>query len=127
MNMLHLVFVKVKNMKTVVAHAFNPRTREAEAGRFLSSRPDWSTEWVPGKPGLYRETLSQKKNNQKNVWKHKNQNTDTCYKVGKKLRDYRGQSGQRRWQLKQKKELGRTEGKGLQVGRGLPRSVRDEG
>jgi hypothetical protein len=44
MNMLHLVFVKVKNMKTVVAHAFNPRTREAEAGRFLSSRPDWSTE-----------------------------------------------------------------------------------
>jgi hypothetical protein len=43
----------------VVAHAFNPSTREAEAGRFLSSRPAWSTEWVPGQPGLYRETLSQ--------------------------------------------------------------------
>jgi hypothetical protein len=28
----------------VVAHAFNPRTREAEAGGFLSSRPAWSTE-----------------------------------------------------------------------------------
>jgi hypothetical protein len=28
----------------VVAHAFNPRTWEAEAGRFLSSRPAWSTE-----------------------------------------------------------------------------------
>jgi hypothetical protein len=27
----------------VVAHAFNPITREAEAGRFLSSRPAWST------------------------------------------------------------------------------------
>jgi hypothetical protein len=27
----------------VVAHAFNPRTREAEAGRFLSLRPAWST------------------------------------------------------------------------------------
>jgi hypothetical protein len=27
----------------VVAHAFNPRTWEAEAGRFLSSRPSWST------------------------------------------------------------------------------------
>jgi hypothetical protein len=26
----------------VVAHAFNPSTREAEAGRFLSSRPAWS-------------------------------------------------------------------------------------
>jgi hypothetical protein len=27
----------------VVAHAFNPSIREAEAGRFLSSRPPWST------------------------------------------------------------------------------------
>jgi hypothetical protein len=45
----------------VVAHAFNPSTWEAEAGRFLSSRPAWSTEWVPGQPGLHRETLSQKK------------------------------------------------------------------
>jgi hypothetical protein len=44
----------------VVVHAFNPSTREAEAGRFLSSRPAWSTKWVPGHPELYRETLSQK-------------------------------------------------------------------
>jgi len=28
----------------VVAHAFNPSTWEAEAGRFMSSRPAWSTE-----------------------------------------------------------------------------------
>jgi major histocompatibility complex class I len=26
----------------MVAHAFNPSTWEAEAGRFLSSRPAWS-------------------------------------------------------------------------------------
>jgi hypothetical protein len=45
----------------VVAHAFNPSTRSAEAGEFLSSRPAWSTEWVPGQPGLYKETLSRKK------------------------------------------------------------------
>jgi hypothetical protein len=44
----------------VVAHAFNPSTREAEAGGFLSSRTAWSTEWVPGQPGLHRETLSRK-------------------------------------------------------------------
>jgi hypothetical protein len=42
----------------MVAHAFNPSTREAEAGGFLSSRPAWSTEWVPGQPELHRETLS---------------------------------------------------------------------
>jgi hypothetical protein len=28
----------------VVAHAFNSSTREAEEGRFLSSRPAWSKE-----------------------------------------------------------------------------------
>jgi major histocompatibility complex class I len=28
----------------VVAHAFNPSTWDTEAGRFLSSRPAWSTE-----------------------------------------------------------------------------------
>jgi hypothetical protein len=44
----------------VVAHAFNPSTWEAEAGEFLSSRPAWSTERVPGQPGLHRETLSRK-------------------------------------------------------------------
>jgi hypothetical protein len=45
----------------MVAHAFNPRTWEAEAGEFLSSRPAWSTERVPGQPGLHGETLSGKK------------------------------------------------------------------
>jgi hypothetical protein len=35
----------------VVAHAFNPSTQEAEAGKLLSSRLAWSTKWVPGQPG----------------------------------------------------------------------------
>jgi hypothetical protein len=40
----------------VGALAFNPSTREAEAGRFLSLRPAWSTKRVPGQPGIHRET-----------------------------------------------------------------------
>jgi hypothetical protein len=34
---------KTITSQAVVVHAFNPSTREAEAGRFLSSRPAWST------------------------------------------------------------------------------------
>jgi hypothetical protein len=34
---------KMKPEPVMVAHAFNPSTREAEAGRFLSSRLAWST------------------------------------------------------------------------------------
>jgi hypothetical protein len=50
----------LKSKPGVVVHAFNPSTREAEAGGFLSSRLAWSTEWVPGQPELNRETLFQK-------------------------------------------------------------------
>jgi hypothetical protein len=37
---------EIKEKPGMVAHAFNPSTREAEAeaGGFLSSRPAWSTE-----------------------------------------------------------------------------------
>ena len=62
----------------VVVHAFNPSTREAEAGGFLSSRPVWSTEWVPGQPGLHRETLSRKtkpKQNKKQTTTKNNRRT----------------------------------------------------
>ena len=58
-----------KTCLAVVAHTFNPSTWEAEAGRFLSLRPAWSTEWVPGQPELYRETLSWKTNKQTKEWR----------------------------------------------------------
>jgi hypothetical protein len=34
---------KSSSQPGMVAHTFNPSTREAEAGGFLSSRPAWST------------------------------------------------------------------------------------
>jgi hypothetical protein len=37
------IIKKIKHVPGVVAHAFNPSTREAEAGGFLSLRPAWST------------------------------------------------------------------------------------
>jgi hypothetical protein len=43
----------------VVAHAYNPSTREVEAGRSLNSRLALSTELVPEQPGP-QGTLSQK-------------------------------------------------------------------
>jgi hypothetical protein len=55
----------------VVVHTFYPSTREVEAGRFLSSRPAWSTKWVPGQPGLYRETLSWKRKEKKRKGKER--------------------------------------------------------
>jgi hypothetical protein len=56
------LFLTTSFSQAVVVHAFNPSTREAEAeaGGFLSSRPAWSTKWVPGQTELHRETLSQK-------------------------------------------------------------------
>jgi hypothetical protein len=53
--------LKKSSQPGMVAHAFNPSTWEAEAGEFLSSRPAWSTEWIPGQPGLHSVTLSRKK------------------------------------------------------------------
>jgi hypothetical protein len=51
--------------RAVVAHAFNLSTWEAEAGGSLSSRPAWSTKWVPRQPGLHRETLFHNKQTNK--------------------------------------------------------------
>jgi hypothetical protein len=35
--------IRIEKSWAVVVHAFNPSTWEAEAGRFLSPRPAWST------------------------------------------------------------------------------------
>jgi hypothetical protein len=67
-----MLFLHLRRLSPdVVVHTFNPSTWKAEAGRFLSSRPAWSTNWVPGQPGLYRETLSQNKTKQNKTKQNK--------------------------------------------------------
>jgi hypothetical protein len=73
----------------MVVYTFNPSTWEAEAGGFLSSRPAWSTKGVPGQPGLYRETLSQKTKQNKTNKKQ----TNKKQKKRKKKRDMTTKTG----------------------------------
>jgi hypothetical protein len=64
-NSLLLLSPWVKNgyrMPGMVVSTFeDPSTRETEAGRSLSLKPTWSTELIPGQPGLHRETMALKK------------------------------------------------------------------
>ena len=79
-NIKYLRFLKkLQQSRAVVAHACNPSTWEAEAGGFLSSRSAWSTEWVPGQPGLHRETLSRKNKKQNKTKKQNNNNNKKTY------------------------------------------------
>ena len=79
--MCKLQLSKSKRKPGVVAHAFNSSTWEAEAGRFLSSRPAWSTKWVPRQPELHRETLSQKQNKTKQQQKQNNNKNNSNKKT----------------------------------------------
>jgi hypothetical protein len=56
----------------VVAHALIPNTWEAEESGFFSSRPPWSTECLPGQPGVHRKSQSSKTKITKNKNKYKN-------------------------------------------------------
>ena len=51
----------------------------------LSSRPAWSTKRVPGQPGLYRETLSQKNKNKQKKTKQKKEGRKEGRKQASKL------------------------------------------
>ena len=48
--------------QALVAHAFNNSTWEAEAARFVTSKPAWTSRWAPGQPGLHREACLGKRN-----------------------------------------------------------------
>jgi hypothetical protein len=69
----------------ILSVAFNPSTWEAEAGGFLSSRLAWSTEWVPGQPGLHRETQSQKQPTNQPTTQPTNQPTNQTNKQTKRI------------------------------------------
>jgi hypothetical protein len=70
----------------MVEHAFNPSSREAEAGRFLSSRPAWSCEFQVSSRtarAIQRNPVSKK---QKQTNKQKNKNKKKKEKKEKKKR-----------------------------------------
>ena len=48
--------------RALVADAFIKSTWEAKAGRFVSSKPAWTSQWAPGQPGLHREACLGKRN-----------------------------------------------------------------
>jgi hypothetical protein len=74
------VFIRVENSaRALVAHAFNPSTREAEVVGFLSLRPAWSTEWVPGQPGYTEKPCLEK--NQKRKKNKKTLTELSCSKL----------------------------------------------
>lgn len=50
-----------------MAHTCNPSTHEAEAGGFLNSELAWTTQQVPGWPGLHTIPMGSKR---KDVNKH---------------------------------------------------------
>lgn len=82
---------------------FSPSTWESEAGIFLSLRPTYSTKRVPGQPELFRETLSQEKQQKQQTHKRKinlkksqvrgSHGRQTNDKSGKERREERGRCG----------------------------------
>jgi hypothetical protein len=64
------IYVKTLG-RAVVVNAFNPSTWEAETGRFLSSRPAWSTECCLEKA----KNKTKQKQKQKTNKNHKNKKT----------------------------------------------------
>jgi hypothetical protein len=65
----------------VVAHAFNPSTREAEAGGFLSLRPAWSTSEFQDSQGYTEKPCLEKPKKKKN----KNKKTKSMRAVFSRL------------------------------------------
>lgn len=48
------------NTQSGVTHGLNSSTQEAETNWISEFRPGWSAKLVPGKSGLYQETVSNK-------------------------------------------------------------------
>jgi hypothetical protein len=97
-----VVLIKMTVSGTANPIYFNPNTWEAEAGRFLSLRPAWSTEWVPGQPGLYRETLSRKTKKSKRR-KKKEKRKKKKEKRKKKKRKRKKEKGKRKGKERKKR------------------------
>jgi hypothetical protein len=74
---------EAESLVAVVAHTFDPRAWEAEAGKSVSSRSAWSTEHIPGQPGLLKNN-NNNKSKQTNKQTNKNQ---PCLQTKQKRRE----------------------------------------
>jgi hypothetical protein len=73
-----IIFFKRTKKPGVVAHAFNPSTRKAEAGGFLSSRPAWSrtARAIQRNPVLKNKKQNKTKQQTNNPLSQKKKNKD---------------------------------------------------
>jgi hypothetical protein len=71
----------------VAMHAFNPSTQEAGTDRSLNSGSTWSTEQVPGQPGLHRETGSQEAIEEEEEEEEEKEEEDNGGKEGRRKED----------------------------------------
>jgi hypothetical protein len=102
--------LEVRQSQAVVAHTFNPSTweAEAEAGGFLSSRPAWSTKWVPGQPVLRRDTPSQNRTEQNRTQKRREEKRREEKRREEKRRE-QNRTKQNKNQTNKKKKSDRTD------------------
>lgn len=80
-------------------HAFNFSPGEAEAGRFVGSRPGLSTKRVPGELRLHRETLSQKRKTERGEEKEREKEGEKGKKGREEEREIKDKGTKRKFSV----------------------------
>jgi hypothetical protein len=95
-SLLIILYLKRNFHWAVVAHAFNPSTWEAEAGRFLSSRPAWSTEFQDSQGYTEKRCLKKPNQTKPNQTKKKKKERKKKKKKPKKQKNKQNKTKQKK-------------------------------